>query len=96
MGDEAFKEKTVNINIMEETNTDQRQKTENELQEEIKFLREWNKQTSLKLYEAMRDKHHLAKQKAEIEHIYTEMASVAKSLFIFLCISIIIIILLII
>lgn len=88
MGCEAFKKKTVNINNMEETNTEQRQETENKLQEEIKFLKEWNKQTSMKMYEAMRDKHLLAKQKAELEEKYTEMRLVGIRLFIFLCISI--------
>ena len=96
MGDEAFKKKTVNINIMEETNTDLQQKTENELQEEIKFLKEWNKQTSMKMYEAMRGKHLLAKQKAELEEKYTEMRLLAIRLFIFLCVSMIINVLLII
>lgn len=96
MGDEAFKEKTVNINIMEETNAGQRQETENKLQEEIKFLKEWNKQTSMKMYEAMRDKHLLAKQKAELEEKYTEMRLLAIRLFIFLCVSMIINVLLII
>lgn len=81
---------------MEEANTDQRQKTENELQEEIKFLREWNKQTSMKMYEAMRDKHLLAKHKAELEEKYTEMRLLAIRLFMCLCLCIIIIILLII
>ena len=81
---------------MEEANTDQRQKAENELQEEIKFLREWNKQTSMKMYEAMRDKHLLAKQAAELEEKYTEMRLLAIRLFMCLCLCIIIIILLII
>lgn len=96
MGDEAFKEKTVNINIMEETNAGQRQETENKLQEEIKFLKEWNKQTSMKMYEAIRDKHLLAKQKAELEEKYAEMRLVDIRLFIFLCVSMTINILLII
>lgn len=81
---------------MEEAKTDQRQETENELQEEIKFLKEWNKQTSMKMYEAMRDKHLLAKHKAELEEKYTEMRLLVIRLFMCLCLCIIIIILLII
>lgn len=81
---------------MEEANTGQRQETENELQEEIKVLREWNKQTSMKMYEAMRDKHLLAKHKVELEEKYTEMRLLAIRLFMCLCLCIIIIILLII
>lgn len=96
MDDETFKKKTVNIGNMEDANTENKQETGNELQEEIKFLKEWNKQTSMKMYEAMRGKHLLAKQKAELEEKYTEMRLLAIRLFIFLCVSMIINVLLII
>lgn len=96
MGDEAFKKKTVNINIMEETNTDLQQKTENELQEEIKFLKQWNKSIQARLNEAITERYKAVKQKAKLEEKYSDMRLVAIRLCIFLCVSMIINILLII
>lgn len=73
---------------MEEANTDQRQKAENELQEEIKFLKQWNKSIQARLNEAITERYKAVKQKAELEEKYTEMRLVGIRLFIFLCISI--------
>lgn len=96
MGNETFKEKVLNINIMEEKNTDQRQKTENELQEEIKFLKQWNKSIQARLNEAITERYKAVKQKAKLEEKYSDMRLVAIRLCIFLCLSMIINILLII
>lgn len=96
MGDEAFKEKTVNINIMEDENLLELQNVTKELQGEITFLRKWNKSIQAKLNEAITERYKTVKQKAELEEKYTEMRLLAIRLFIFLCVSMIINVLLII
>ena len=96
MGDEAFKEKTVNINIMEDENLLELQNVTKELQGEITFLRKWNKSIQAKLNEAMTERYKAVKQKAKLEEKYSDMRLVAIRLCIFLCLSMIINILLII
>lgn len=96
MGDEAFKEKTVNINIMEDENLLELQNVTKELQGEITFLRKWNKSIQAKLNEAMTERYKAVKQKAKLEEKYSDMRLVAIRLCIFLCVSMIINILLII
>lgn len=96
MGNETFKEKAVNINIMEDENLLELQNVTKELQGEITFLRKWNKSIQAKLNEAMTERYKAVKQKAKLEEKYSDMRLVAIRLCIFLCVSMIINILLII
>lgn len=96
MGDEAFKEKTVNINIMEDENLLELQNVTKEQQGEITFLRTWNKSIQARLNEAITERYKAVKQKAKLEEKYSDMRLVAIRLCIFLCLSMIINILLII
>ena len=96
MGNETFKEKAVNINIMEDENRLELQNVTKELQGEITFLRKWNKSIQAKLNEAMTERYKAVKQKAKLEEKYSDMRLEAIRLCIFLCVSMIINILLII
>ena len=103
MGDEAFKEKAVNINIMEDEDkkllfikVEELQNIAKEQQGEITFLRKWNKSIQAKLNEVMTERNNAVKQKAKLEGKYTDMRLVAIRLCIFLCVSMIINVLLII
>lgn len=103
MGNETFKEKAVNINIMEDEDkkllffkVEELQNIAKELQGEITFLRKWNKSIQAKLNEAMTERYKAVKQKAKLKEKYSDMRLVAIRLCIFLCLSMIINILLII
>lgn len=103
MGNETFKEKAVNINIMEDEDkkllffkVEELQNIAEEQQGEITFLRTWNKSIQARLNEAITERYKAVKQKAKLEEKYSDMRLVAIRLCIFLCVSMIINILLII